>query len=145
MVSCQIEVTKTPAPETLSDVELVGRWMAYEVEPRFAIEPGRVDHQYVLLPSADRIPQPGGISVVRQRSAIQKNLAVFPKGFIENYHQTRLLDDLDRMYGSAHVQHGDAWWQKMSGRPCNSPRRPVLAERLRPRLDRKLARLEIRS
>src|SRR6266567_6127392 len=110
--------------------------MAPHVEPRFAVEPGRVDHQHIPIPPADGISEPGWIRIPGQGPAIQEDLAELAEDFVENDHQAGLLNDLERAI--AGVENRNSWRQATGGRPLASPRRPFLSEHLGPRLDGKL-------
>ena len=55
---------------------------------------------------ANRVSHPGRIWVFGQRAAIQEDLTEYAKGFMENYYQAGLLDDL--LWKIALVRLGNA-------------------------------------
>src|SRR5215470_17885740 len=68
--------------------------MTYSIKPGPVIEPGRLDHERVALPMADRISQPTRIRIFRQLPSIHIDLAVAPgAALIEQSHDRGRLDD----------------------------------------------------
>ena len=58
------------------------------------VEPGGRDHQRVPFPSPDRVPQPGGIGILRKIAAVGEHGAMRAVGRLVQHHdQRRSLDD----------------------------------------------------
>src|ERR1700722_13694811 len=91
--------------------------MPSHVKPTPAIEPGRLDHQRIPLPPANRVPQPRRIRLTRQLTTVQKDLTELRHRFIENHDQVSLLNDLKRIANCWRaVEYRNALWQAVSGR-----------------------------
>ena len=115
---------------------------APHVEPRLAVLPDRLDDERIAFPVADGVPHPGRLGVLRQRAAVGEDLPVDRSRLVQEDHHVRSLHDLEAVRDV--VLLGDARGPAAhAGMILAVVLDPFLVERLRPRLQRHLARLQI--
>src|SRR5437867_1696746 len=83
--------------ESFCDVQSVGTWMAFVVQPGAFLESGSLNHKRISLPKSDGITRPGGIRVFRKCPAIDEYLAIALNGFKKNDDEFWRRDDLERV------------------------------------------------
>src|SRR3981081_4084409 len=88
--------------------------MAYAVKPRLVIKTGCLDDQIVSIPSANRIPQPGGVEILGKCSSIHPDFANRVKLFEVHQNSAGNLNHLKRM--NTPVESRDADWIAMQNR-----------------------------
>src|SRR6516225_754828 len=70
--------------------------VAAQVKGRPVVITGGRDDQCVLLPVPNRVTHPSWVGILRQTTAIGKNLAEEGLVFVQENHEIRRLNDLDR-------------------------------------------------
>ena len=117
-------VPEIGAPESFCDVQRIAVCVAAVVKPRLFVDADGIDHQSVTLPFPDRIPEPRGIGVFRQRAAVSENLPMLIEFLVEHHGFPQRLDDLERDVRNQHgIRH--AMRQAVQLRVICAP--PVLA------------------
>src|SRR5688572_17221854 len=99
------------ARESLRYPQLVRRRPTELIEPAFAVEARRRDHERVAVPAARRVAHPCGLRVRVDRAAVREDLAPERERLVENSEATRRLDELPRIRNVAELGH--TLWQAM--------------------------------
>src|SRR5207245_4599200 len=90
----QFQVSEVTAPEAFSNPKGLRLRMPANVEPPAVVEACGLDHQCVLFPVPNRVPQPGGIGILRKLPAIGEDGSMRTVGrLIEDHDQTGGLHD----------------------------------------------------
>jgi len=100
IIHCHFDLERpiVQAPESLGQFGGVGDGRTFFVDPTRFLEAGGLDHQRVAFPMSNRITVPPGIGVViRKRPPVHEDLPDAVVGFVENYNQPGLLNDLARL------------------------------------------------
>src|SRR2546427_6650692 len=72
----QFEVSEIRAAVALGDVQGLGMRVTAIVKPGSLFETSHVDHKRVAVPLPNRVPEPGGIGILRERTAIGGKLPI---------------------------------------------------------------------
>ena len=112
------------------------------VEPGLAVLPDGLDDERVAFPPANGIAHPGRLRILRERPAVGEDLPVDGARFVQEQHQVRRLHDLEAI--------GNVVLLRNAGRPAARAGMilavgldPLLVDRLRPRLQRHVARFQV--
>src|ERR1700730_5202637 len=68
--------------------------MTISIKPTPVVKTDRVHDKCISLPLTSRVPIPRRVGILRKRSAIHPDLAVFVKILVEHQHPARNLNDL---------------------------------------------------
>src|SRR5215510_3679013 len=72
------------------------------IEPRAVVESCRLDDEGVIFPSTDRIAEPSGLWILRQRAAVGENLPPVVELLEQDDCQGRHTHDLERKRAGKH-------------------------------------------
>src|SRR5207247_98411 len=85
-------------PVAFDEMQGVGGRVPAKIEPVVLTnEPPRVHDQCIAFPLANRVPHPAAIEIRRKQTAVGEDLAIVIEFLVEDYDQSRRLDDLGRL------------------------------------------------
>src|ERR1700730_15575564 len=91
------KISPVYAPEALNDMQRFGGGKTGGIDPKLAVEADRIHYQRIPVPTANRIPQPGGVRILGMRAAIHEDLP--PKmrpALVNDDDQPGRLDNAER-------------------------------------------------
>src|SRR5262245_31288191 len=83
-------------------------WRAQPIEPGLIVEARRLDHEGPAFPSTNRVAEPGGLRITRQRSPVRENLSPVVERFQKNDGEVGRLNDLEWL----------GWSEEIGRYPC---------------------------
>src|SRR5262249_21945500 len=108
-----IHMAEVAPVETLDSMICIAVRMAAVVKIRLIVQSTRVGNKGIAVPFSNRITQPGGIHLFWKIAAVREHLPEAPLIFVENQHNARRLDKLERRRGHKH-RIGDSVWKTSS-------------------------------
>ena len=144
IVECELnlQVADVYAAEALGHAQSVGVGVAGKIQPGFIVVSRCFHHQRVAFPVSDRVTHEGRVRILRQNTAIGKDLPVNRRVLIQNHHHARRLDQLPGCRKRA--DHRPARQATRVGEVLGKVRAALLVQRGRPRLHGDFLRLQVR-
>src|SRR5689334_17515103 len=122
----QIEMTEVGTAEAFGEPQALTMRVADGVEPGFVVETRRFNNEVVANPTPDRISDPCGIRIARERPPVRKDLPVCTSRLVQDDGQSSVLNDLH--WRRLHPRHWQAGRQASRKRKILAKIRPALSD-----------------